>query len=78
KHFCTKEQLTVHGYNMYDSGKRFHTSNGIRFISMDPLAEKYYSWSPYAYCMGNPVRFIDPDGNQAIIPPTFFGMNTPL
>ena len=78
KHFCGKEQLTVHGYNMYDSGKRFHTSNGIRFISMDPLAEKYYSWSPYAYCMGNPVRFIDPDGNQAIIPPTFFGMNTPL
>ena len=64
KHFCGKEQLTVHGYNMYDSGKRFHTSNGIRFISMDPLAEKYYSWSPYAYCMGNPVRFIDPDGKQ--------------
>ena len=62
KHFCGKEQLTVHGYNMYDSGKRFHTSNGIRFISMDPLAEKYYSWSPYVYCMGNPVRFIDPTG----------------
>ena len=66
KHFCDKEQLTVHGYNMYDSGKRFHTSNGIRFISMDPLAEKYYSWSPYAYYMGNPMNAIDPDGRQGI------------
>ena len=64
KHFCTKEQLTVHGYNMYDSGKRFHTSNGIRFISMDPLAEKYYSWSPYVYCFDNPIKYLDPDGKQ--------------
>jgi len=32
------------------------------FTTMDPLAEKYYSWSPYAYCMGNPVRNVDPTG----------------
>ncbi len=31
---------------------------------MDPLAEKYYSISPYAYCTGNPVRFIDPNGQD--------------
>ena len=62
KHFCGKEQLTVHGYNMYDSGKRFHTSNGIRFISIDPLAD--YSWSPYVYCFDNPMRIIDPDGQD--------------
>jgi hypothetical protein len=29
---------------------------------VDPLAEKYYSISPYAYCAGNPVKRIDPDG----------------
>lgn len=29
---------------------------------MDPLAEKFYSVSPYAYCNGNPVIFVDPDG----------------
>ena len=29
---------------------------------MDPLAEKYYSLSPYVYCGDNPVRFVDPNG----------------
>ena len=29
---------------------------------MDPLAEKYYSTSPYAWCGNNPVRFVDPEG----------------
>ena len=34
---------------------------------MDPLAEKYYSISPYAYCAGNPVDAVDPDGEQIYI-----------
>lgn len=29
---------------------------------MDPLAEKYYSISPYVYCANNPIRFVDPTG----------------
>ena len=33
-----------------------------RFLTMDPLAEKYPQLSPYAYCLNNPVRFVDPDG----------------
>jgi len=31
---------------------------------MDPLAEKYYSITPYAYCHNNPVNRIDPDGKN--------------
>lgn len=33
-----------------------------RFISVDPLCEEHYDWSPYAYALNNPVRYIDPDG----------------
>ena len=29
---------------------------------MEPLAEKYYSTSPYAWCGNNPVNIVDPDG----------------
>ena len=31
-------------------------------MSPDPLGEEYWSVSPYAYCAGNPVDFVDPDG----------------
>ena len=34
---------------------------------MDPLAEKYYHISPYAYCAGDPVNLVDPDGRKIVI-----------
>ena len=37
---------------------------GGRFLSIDPLAEKYYHLSPYAYCAGDPVNLVDPDGRM--------------
>ena len=48
--------------DLYDFSARFlHTRFG-RFTTIDPLAEKYPGISPYAYCNGNPVNFVDPDG----------------
>ncbi len=36
------------------------------FIRIDPLAEKYYSISPYAYVANNPIMYIDPDGREIV------------
>jgi len=38
--------------------------DGMQFTTMDPLAEKYYSISPYAYCAGNLVKYVDPTGME--------------
>ena len=35
-----------------------------RWLSPDPLAEKYYGISPYVFCGNNPLRYIDPDGRD--------------
>ena len=46
----------------YDFGARRYTPAIPRWTTIDPLAEKYYSVSPYVYCAGNPVNLVDPFG----------------
>ncbi len=60
--FGNKELDTDRGLNWYDFSARFKTVDILAFTTMDPLAEKYYSISPYAYCANNPMRFVDPTG----------------
>jgi RHS repeat-associated protein len=60
--FSSKELETALNLNMYDFGARLYDPVIDRWISPDPLAEKYYSISPYAYALNNPIRYIDPDG----------------
>ena len=57
-----KEYDRVHGLDWYDYGARFMNPDMGRFTTIDPMAEKYYSISPYAYCANNPINVIDPDG----------------
>ena len=38
------------------------TDDICKWMSVDPLADKYPNISPYAYCGWNPVNRIDPDG----------------
>jgi len=59
-----KEFVEMNGYDTYDYGARGYYAATGRFTSVDPLAEKHYDMSPYAYCGGNPVNRIDPDGRD--------------
>ncbi len=43
-------------------GARFYDADVGRFLSLDPLAADYPSWSDYNYVLGNPVSLVDPDG----------------
>ena len=61
--FNGKELDLMHGLNTYDYGARQYYPVVPVWDRMDPLCEKYYGVSPYAYCANNPMRYIDADGN---------------
>jgi len=60
-----KEIQTELDLNWHDYGERM--LNGERWFVPDPLAEKYYHISPYAYCLNNPIFYVDPDGREVSI-----------
>ena len=62
-----KEFETMHGRNAYDYGARFYDPLLPTWDRMDPLCEKYYHISPYAYCANDPVNAVDLDGQDVLI-----------
>ena len=60
--YSGKELNRQFGLDWYDFHARQQDPLLGRFNSIDPMAEKYYSISPYAYCAGDPINCIDPTG----------------
>ena len=45
-----------------DFGARFYDPLTARWLSPDPMADKYTGFTQYNYCGGDPVNRVDPDG----------------
>ena len=63
-HFSGKESQSFLNASipLLDFGARMYNPTTTRWTAADPLSEKYYCISPYAYCLGNPISIIDPNG----------------
>ncbi len=59
--FTGKERDAESGYDYF--GARFLAQQLGIWTTPDPLLDKYIFASPYMYCNGNPIKFIDPDGS---------------
>ncbi len=61
--FTGKERDEETGYSYY--GARYMDHDLVTmWLSVDPMADKYPSISPYSYCAWNPVKLVDPDGRE--------------
>ena len=69
--FTGKEEDPETGL-IYFGARYYDAAVGI-WHGVDPLAEKYAQYSPYNYCLNNPIILTDPDGQDPI-----FGRNGQL
>jgi RHS repeat-associated protein len=49
---------------LYYYGARYLDPTVAMWLSVDPMWEKYAGISPYAYCLGNPLKLVDPTGRD--------------
>ena len=60
--FSGKEKDSETGYHYF--GARYYNSDLSLWLSVDPMSDKYPSLSPYNYCAWNPMKLVDPDGQD--------------
>ena len=60
--FSAKEKDAESGLSYF--GARYYSSDLSLWLSVDPMADKYPSMSPYVYCADNPVKLVDPNGEE--------------
>lgn len=49
-----------------DFGARFYDPLTARWLQQDPMADKYTSLTQYNYCGGDPVNYVDEEGNKIV------------
>nr|WP_291235236.1 RHS repeat-associated core domain-containing protein [Frisingicoccus sp.] len=62
--FSAKERDAETGLSYF--GARYYSSDLSIWLSVDPMSDKYPSLSPYVYCADNPVKLVDPNGEDTI------------
>ena len=60
--FSAKEKDSETGLSYF--GSRHYSSDLSVWLSVDPMSDKYPSLSPYTYCADNPVKLVDPNGEE--------------
>ena len=60
--FSTKERDTETGLSHF--GSRYYSSDLSIWLSVDPMSGKYPHQSNYVYCSNNPIKIVDPDGDD--------------
>ena len=61
--FTAKELDNETSYTYF--GARYYDSDLSVWLSVDPMSDKYPSTSAYMYCVGNPVKLVDPSGKDS-------------
>ena len=72
--FSAKERDSETGLSYF--GSRYYSSDLSIWLSVDPMSDKYPSLSPYVYCADNPVKLVDPNGEEVTSPDGWIVNNT--
>ena len=60
--FSAKEKDSETGLSYF--GSRYYSSDLSIWLSVDPMSDKYPHQSNYVYCSNNPIKVIDPNGED--------------
>ena len=74
--FSAKERDPETGLSYF--GSRYYSSDLSIWLSVDPMSARYPSLSPYVYCADNPVRLVDPDGEEIYVGDNYYYQNGSL
>ena len=71
--FSAKEKDSETGLSYF--GSRYYSSDLSVWLSVDPMSDKYPSLSPYTYCADNPVKLVDPNGEEIYVGDDYYYRN---